>query len=199
MKSKIITVIIASAIISTSLFADSKALKPEFVDMILRPYFELQTALANDNLTASKAHASSFQTMLGHGPSFDEAPELAILSSEAQKIASSATPLATARVAFHVISKELGTLIEEVGTTQNENIYKMSCPMAFDGKGGEWLQNNQNLANPYFGVMMYRCGSIQANLTESALEKDPNVQMSNCCPTMSQSVEQVQGCCQKTD
>ena len=54
MKSKIITIIIASAITTTSLFAHSKAIKPEFVDMLLKPYFELQASLAKDDLEASK-------------------------------------------------------------------------------------------------------------------------------------------------
>jgi Cu(I)/Ag(I) efflux system membrane fusion protein len=33
--------------------------------------------------------------------------------------------------------------------------------MAFDNKGANWLQDNDQTANPYFGNMMLRCGGIE--------------------------------------
>lgn len=34
----------------------------------------------------------------------------------------------------------------------------LTCPMAFDGKGARWLQEEGPIANPYFGATMLRCG-----------------------------------------
>lgn len=169
MKSKIISLVIASAIVSSSLFGHSKALKPEFVDMLLKPYFELQTSLTKDDLAASKTHAASFNTMLGHGPSFKEAPSLEGLSTESSTI-SSAQDLATARAAFQTISKNFATLVQHVGTTGAQSVYQLSCPMAFDGKGGEWLQNNKSVANPYFGSMMFSCGAVKQEIGQGKAE-----------------------------
>jgi hypothetical protein len=169
MKSKIITIIIASAITTTSLFAHSKAIKPEFVDMLLKPYFELQASLAKDDLEASKQHSNVFKTMLGHGPTFEEAPSLLDLQDEATALAN-APDISAARTAFLTLSDDLTEMIEHVGTTKTQNIYKMSCPMAFKGKGGAWLQNNEKLVNPYFGSMMLHCGTIDSQMVKTGSE-----------------------------
>ncbi|MDA0349920.1 MAG: DUF3347 domain-containing protein [Verrucomicrobia bacterium] len=167
MKSKIITLIIATLIASTSLFAHSKAIKPEFVDMLLKPYFELQASLANDDLETSKQHSNTFKAMLGHGPSFEDAPSLLDLQDQATNLADAAD-ISSARTAFLTLSEDLSEMIEHVGTTKTQNIYKMSCPMAFDGKGGAWLQNNEKLVNPYFGAMMLHCGTVDAQLAKAS-------------------------------
>lgn len=33
-------------------------------------------------------------------------------------------------------------------------------PMAFGGRGGDWLQADKKINNPYYGASMLRCGSI---------------------------------------
>lgn len=166
MKVEIIGLFVAAAIATTSSFAHSKAIKPEFVDMLLKPYFELQASLSKDDLKASQKNASAFKTMLGHGPSHESAPSLEDLGTEADKI-TNASDLATARNAFHAISKDLGKMVEHVGTTGKQDVFKMSCPMAFGNKGGEWLQNHDDTANPYFGSMMFGCGSVQTHLAKA--------------------------------
>ncbi len=39
-------------------------------------------------------------------------------------------------------------------------IYKQFCPMAFDGKGGYWLSNLEEIQNPYYGDKMLKCGEV---------------------------------------
>jgi Cu(I)/Ag(I) efflux system membrane fusion protein len=169
MKSKIITIIIASAIASTSLFAHSRAIKPEYIDMLLKPYFMLQASFASDDLDASKNNANSLKIALGKGPSSEDAPSLLDLGDAAKKITDAST-IEEARTAFLTLSEDLSEMIEHVGTTKTQNIYKMSCPMAFDGKGGEWLQNNKDLTNPYFGATMLRCGTEDSQLAKANSE-----------------------------
>ncbi len=157
---------IISLFVAVSAFGHSKAIKPEFVDMLLTPYFELQTALAKDDLAAAKKGAVTLKQMLGHGPSHEEAPSLADLNDEAAKI-QSAADIKVAREAFHAISKDLAKMVEHVGTSGKSDVIKMSCPMAFNNKGGEWLQNSDDLANPYYGAMMLKCGSVQDTLASA--------------------------------
>ncbi len=161
MKKRIIATI--AAFIAVSAFAHSKAIKPEYVDMLLTPYFELQTALSKDDLARAKSSAASFKMMLGHGPSHEDAPSLADLSEEAAKI-QSASGIKIAREAFHAISKDLASMVEHVGTSGKSDVIKMHCPMAFNNKGGDWLQNSKDLANPYYGAMMLKCGSVKDTL-----------------------------------
>lgn len=39
-------------------------------------------------------------------------------------------------------------------------IYKQFCPMAFDGKGGYWISNMEEIRNPYYGDKMLKCGKV---------------------------------------
>lgn len=39
-------------------------------------------------------------------------------------------------------------------------IYKQFCPMAFNGDGGYWLSNVEQIRNPYYGDKMLKCGKV---------------------------------------
>ncbi len=167
MKIRIISAIIGMALISGPLWGHSKAIKPGHVDMFLQPYFKMQESLSKDDLSGAKKHSAMFKEMLGHGPSFDDAPSLSDLSDAAENI-SYASGLNEARNAFHVISKDMSKMVEHVGTSGKHGVFVMSCPMAFKGKGGEWLQHSKQTANPYFGASMYGCGSVKTALVENS-------------------------------
>lgn len=167
MKTSINRIIAIALLATTSAFANADSIKPEFVDMLLSPYFKLQASLASDDLSGAKANANTFLTMLDHGPSHKDAPSLMAFGSEARKIVDS-SDLKAARNAFHTISKELGKLVDSVGTSGKSDVIKMRCPMAFGGQGGEWLQSSEDLANPYYGSMMYRCGGVVEQLASAS-------------------------------
>lgn len=44
---------------------------------------------------------------------------------------------------------------------ENKKVYYMFCPMAFDDTGAYWLSNEEQIANPYFGDVMLRCGEVK--------------------------------------
>lgn len=163
MKAKYTFILLACFSGATSLFAHSKAIKPEFVDRLLTPYFGIQEALSGDSLTDAQKSAGAFQTMLGHGPSFDDAPSLLELQDQSKAIAA-AGDIQSARTAFLTLSADLAEMVEHVGTSGTRDVYQMTCPMAFGGKGGDWLQNTKDLTNPYYGSMMYKCGSVKDQL-----------------------------------
>lgn len=39
-------------------------------------------------------------------------------------------------------------------------IYKQFCPMAFDGQGGYWISNVDEIRNPFYGEKMLKCGKV---------------------------------------
>ena len=39
-------------------------------------------------------------------------------------------------------------------------IYKQFCPMAFEGEGGYWLSDTEEILNPYYGDKMLTCGMV---------------------------------------
>lgn len=166
MKHRFITTLAAALFGTTAAFPQSGAIKPESVDALLKPYFALQTALSKDNLDAASKSAAELRSLLGEGPSDAAAPEFADLSEEAQTIAS-APGIEEARAAFHALSDGMTKLVESVGATGEQNVYKVFCPMAFNNKGAAWLQDNKSVANPYFGAMMYRCGTVESQIAKA--------------------------------
>jgi len=60
------------------------------------------------------------------------------------------------RAAFLTLSS---TLTESVKTFGLPGIiYQQFCPMTDGGKGGFWLSESEEIANPYFGDQMHNCG-----------------------------------------
>ncbi|MCB1122075.1 MAG: DUF3347 domain-containing protein [Verrucomicrobiae bacterium] len=165
MKTKILTVLVA--VLATGLAdAASKSIKPAFVDMLLNPYFSMQDALSKDNLADAQKGATTFQTMLGHGPSIANTPSLMDLQDQAKSIIG-ASDIKAARKSFLTLSNDLAAMVKEVGTSGAQDVFLMNCPMAFEGKGGDWLQNSKELTNPYYGSMMYHCGTVKGQLSKS--------------------------------
>ena len=104
-------------------------------------YVAAQEALAADDL--DQAHQALQGLIQNANPT---------LKPLAEK-AASAADLAAVRVAFKPLS-------EEVRKGQIPEGYVVAyCPMADGDKGAHWIQKDQpQIANPYFGASMLRCG-----------------------------------------
>ncbi len=63
-------------------------------------------------------------------------------------------------VHFGDVSDGMLSLVEAFGHALETPLYGAFCPMAFNNKGARWLQAGPEIANPYFGSKMLRCGSI---------------------------------------
>ena len=99
-----------------------------------------------------------------HAPHEGKAHEEAMdLSTSATAIAK-ASDIKLARTAFLTLSQEITSLVQHIGTTKETPLFIAHCPMAFDNKGGSWLQSDKTVANPYYGSMMLRCGSIKKQI-----------------------------------
>lgn len=126
-------------------------------DEQLSTYFETQEGLAGDDLAAAKKGAKAF---------LEHAETLACTEGEesccaeelsAAKTIAGASDIKSARVAFKAWSDSLLAKVEKSGL-HGGAAYKMHCPMAFNNKGGTWLQAKKDLRNPYYGSMMLTCG-----------------------------------------
>ena len=104
-------------------------------------YVAAQEALAADDL--DQAH-QALQGLIQNAN-----PTLKPLAEKAAR----ADDLAAVRVAFKPLS-------EEVRKGQIPEGYVVAyCPMADGDKGAHWIQKDQpQIANPYFGASMLRCG-----------------------------------------
>jgi Cu(I)/Ag(I) efflux system membrane fusion protein len=145
------------------------------VDAVVREYFKVQAGLAGDDLSKAKSAAVEL------GKALDEVP-FPLLEKDAatvwgdlrNQIASAmddltaASGIEQARVSFEPLSVGFDQLVRQFGTG-DLSVYEAHCPMAFDGRGANWLQETEKLINPYFGSAMLNCGEITGQLSGAAV------------------------------
>lgn len=137
-------------------------------------YFTLQDTLANDDVEGSRAALAAFvktvealsgDSLSGDAKVFWRQKREAMLSARPN---GSDTPgLGDMRQRFKVFSDAAIAVGRSLGGPDSEGLMLFYCPMAFDDRGAEWLQNSEDLRNPYFGDMMLKCGEMRAVLHEA--------------------------------
>jgi Cu(I)/Ag(I) efflux system membrane fusion protein len=130
-------------------------------------YSSLHEALAADDKDgAVKAAQSAIQAL--------SQVDMSLLNAEPHKLwmgsvagmnkvldgVQKAADIDSARKAFETLSNELIAVVEQFGIPETQRLYRIHCPMAFNNKGADWLQADQEVRNPYFGAAMPKCGEI---------------------------------------
>lgn len=138
---------------------------------LLEPYWALSDALAHDDPNAARHHARNLHKRLlevDSEPLPDDARAmwrelegdlLAALHRMTEEDA-----LDGLRKPFESLSKAITAAVKWFAKDTISDAYVMTCPMAFDGEGADWLQRDDDVRNPYFGASMYRCGAVQRKL-----------------------------------
>jgi len=134
-------------------------------------YFSVQRALSRDELEAAQKAAG---TLIHAAHTVDTAllddRERAAWLEEAGDLETSARSLgeaadiAAAREAFSPLSETLIIVARRFGTSGAGKLLRFHCPMAFDFRGADWLQNKDGVENPYFGAAMFLCGEMKEDL-----------------------------------
>jgi len=137
------------------------------LDLVLKSYFTVQKGLSGDDLNAAVKGAEKLITMLTHTDASaldQEASDLWSKLHRELKISSDkivkSGGIALARENFLNLSATVETIVRTFGTSGKVAVVKFYCSMAFDNKGGSWLQDEDNLLNPYYGDMMLKCGEM---------------------------------------
>jgi Cu(I)/Ag(I) efflux system membrane fusion protein len=138
------------------------------VDALFSHYLEIQQRLASDHVTdvaaqarALVAAADGLVKQLGR----PEAHLPAELGKAVDALRSAAAgmhgqSLEEDRANFAALSAAMRTLVQDVRpeTARYPKIYIYHCPMS----KGDWLQVSDDMANPYYGFKMRKCGQLQA-------------------------------------
>ena len=132
---------------------------------------EIAQELASDNHIAAKQAAQKAQKQMSAIFKLKSNNQLisllSVISSNLNKISES-SDIAKARIGLNELTPNLQKLFTKFGNPLEQEVYKMNCPMAFDNNGADWFQTQKELANPYYGAMMLKCGSIKATLPPSS-------------------------------
>jgi Cu(I)/Ag(I) efflux system membrane fusion protein len=153
-------------------------ISPEFIgqlDQVYPFYFQIQYDLSHDNFFQAQKTAVdllqsldkvNMQLLSGESHEIWMQESMAVKKfTEEIKVSSH---IDSARQAFTGLSNAFIALAQQFGS-QNYRLLVFHCPMAFNGKGADWLQNKTGTENPYFGSTMFTCGTQTADLT--TLEK----------------------------
>jgi Cu(I)/Ag(I) efflux system membrane fusion protein len=135
------------------------------LDGLYSAYFDIQKALAADKLKDAKEASkklNGFISKVSHAKLNHETMKKwhklkSSIQTEADEI-SNAKNITKARETFSALSTDIYELCRKFGTSGKFPVYRFFCPMAFDNKGGYWLQDKVEVSNPYFGSVMLRCG-----------------------------------------
>ena len=131
---------------------------------LFNAYVQLQTALAGDDVNGAAAAIGTVQTsfvsvsdqVLDENTKSEWEKEKQQLEQILQRLGK-AEDIASARSEFALLSEQLLVIVQKFGVTSAGDVYELHCPMAFDGRGAIWLQNNDQTRNPYFGASMLTC------------------------------------------
>ncbi len=143
------------------------AVAPEFqaeLAKIWRAYLPVQQALAADDFDKAGKALSELTTATG---AIDEAlatdharhiwkQERANLTKLLGSL-QAAKDIKALRNEFKPFAEEIGVLAKTFGFGKPVPVFELHCPMAFQGKGATWYQDNDQANNPYFGTTMLKC------------------------------------------
>lgn len=150
----------------------------ERLDPVFEAYFVVQDALSHDRWEEARAAAGTFEAKVralgdlgaagAAGAAWKE--DYKALMERAGRLAA-AGEIKALRVAYQPVSNLLITAAQRYGTSGRFAVRRYHCPMAFDNRGADWLQNRSGVENPYFGAEMFSCGVLREVIAEGPDEE----------------------------
>ncbi|NUN95260.1 MAG: efflux RND transporter periplasmic adaptor subunit [Candidatus Omnitrophica bacterium] len=163
---------------------EAQALK---VRPVLAAYLAVQKALAEDSFEAAAKAAGDLRNAIQSLPS-GGIPEQASTAWAEDSVQLRATIEAVVkapkmeelRAAFSPLSNALLTFVGHFGNVSSDPLKEVFCPMALEN-GAFWLQTGKQIANPYYGASMLRCGEFRRTFESAG--GDPEVEAPAPTPT----------------
>ncbi|MFC4143230.1 DUF3347 domain-containing protein [Pedobacter mendelii] len=162
---RIIIIVAIIAIATTKItFAQSKT--DAAFNQVLLAYYDVKNALSTDKKDAAIEKVKVLTAKVNDVPNKDLTTaqqkvwmeQSSIIKSKAAQLAGS-NDIKTQRKSFEGISY---AMIKTVKTIKfnNATVYIQHCPMA----KASWLNEKENIENPYYGSMMFDCGDISETI-----------------------------------
>ncbi len=127
-------------------------------------YLRLGDALAADQFDAAAAVASQLRGQVASWQAIPgDAQAIQLWSKEKQDLSQvverllESRDLAAMRNAFALLSESTLSIEQTFGLPFQSALYRIHCPMAFEGRGASWIQSDDAVRNPYYGAVMFRC------------------------------------------
>jgi Cu(I)/Ag(I) efflux system membrane fusion protein len=161
---------------------ESESVNPQFteaIDRLINRYLQLQGALANDEYKTAQQAVTALSTVAEKIPADNlstaqrktwkkQQNDLTIILKSARE----SDNIGQLRSAFALLSEQMMELAEDYRPNHTA-LYEFHCPMAFDNRGANWLQQSETTANPYYGSAMLRCGSVTRTFPADDKQENP--------------------------
>lgn len=139
---------------------------------ILNDYFRMHDALAHDRFdqaisgaVALRNHITAWRSQ-STGSTAGWKERVTQLERLVEKVVATRR-IQDTRFHFDLLSNEFIRSVRSFGVPGEAPLCLYHCPMAFDNRGANWLQNRTGLENPYFGAEMFTCGLLKETLLPS--------------------------------
>lgn len=139
----------------------------EQLGAVLRGYLDVQRALAEDDGARAKTAFSALGEAVGRvdmtafeGEAHTTWMELSAKLRGAAGAGGASEALDAQRAAFVEASRALLEVERRFGHA-GPTVVEVFCPMADGGKGAGWLQEGEEVRNPFLGTSMPRCGDVR--------------------------------------
>lgn len=167
MKKILVVIALLSFTISTITKAQSDVAKKEF-NNTLKSYFDAKNALAKDDAALA---STSVVTLIKNIDKFPvkmlSVSQQALWKTESVEIKKASLAISTEKVlkeqrkSFWPLSTAMLKLAKEFNLN-NTDVYIQYCPMAKKS----WLNEVEAVQNPFYGSMMYDCGSVTETIAK---------------------------------
>jgi membrane fusion protein, copper/silver efflux system len=155
-----------------SMFSDISVELKRQMGELFEQYLEIKDDLSHDRFKESQLRIPRLKGVL-------ESVDLSETSEEARAeglkalgsmnagldLLAEAETVEAGRAGFEVVSNAMIVSVRRFGTDENQAVYVYHCPMAFGGRGGDWLQGSLGTENPYYGSKMFQCGNLAETLS----------------------------------
>ena len=140
------------------------------VDKLINDYLALKNSLFKDNGDSARSNAKIFfRDLQDFKPDNLSGNAKKAYNQFVEKISydiehiKETTEIEHQREHFVTLSSNMYKLLQGLSKSSIK-LYHQYCPMANDGKGAYWLNESEEIINPYMGSKMPKCGSVKDSL-----------------------------------
>ena len=142
----------------------------EALQSVYTEYFKFKDALTADEFDQAQKAASDLKTTLdkvnmsaftgeSHNTWMSYSSDLKNALQHVQHLKT----IEELRTTFQRVSEGMIAMTKAF-KPMDQTLYVQFCPMADENKGANWLSNEEEIRNPYFGESMLTCGEVQENI-----------------------------------
>lgn len=131
--------------------ADKVTFNSDKNQLLYNDYLAIKAAMVNTNATKTEDAANKLVTHFNTEKNYSIVKQIAGLISSTNDIKKQ-------REFFVGLTEETTKILK--ADIKSGKIHQQYCPMAFDGQGGYWLSDSDEIRNPYFGDVMLACGEV---------------------------------------